>query len=70
MCSSDLDARGKAQALADAAGVQLGAMTSTVEGGGGAIPLAAGRMEDTKAASIEPGTQEIQATVTVTFAVS
>jgi len=64
------DARGKAQALADAAGVQLGAMTSTVEGGGGAIPLAAGRMEDTKAASIEPGTQEIQATVTVTFAVS
>ncbi len=64
------DARAKAQALADAAGVQLGAMTSTVEGGGGAIPLAAGRMEDTKAASIEPGTQEIQATVTVTFAVA
>jgi uncharacterized protein len=64
------DARAKAQALADAAGVQLGAMTSTVEGGGGAIPLAAGRMEDAKAASIEPGTQEIQATVTVTFAVS
>ena len=64
------DARAKAEALADAAGVRLGAMTSTVEGGGGAIPLAAGRMEDAKAVSIEPGTQEIEATVTVTFAVS
>jgi uncharacterized protein len=64
------DARAKAQALADAAGVTLGAMTATVEGGG-AIPLA-GRMEDAKSAAvtIEPGTQEIQATVTVTFAVS
>jgi uncharacterized protein len=64
------DARAKAQALADAAGVTLGAMTATVEGGG-AIPLA-GRMEDAKAATatIEPGTQEIVASVSVTFAVS
>jgi uncharacterized protein len=63
------DARAKAQALADAAGVTLGAMTATVEGGE-AIPFA-GRMEDAKTASatIEPGTQEIQATVSVTFAV-
>jgi uncharacterized protein len=63
------DARAKAQALAEAAGVTLGAMTSTVEGGG-AIPFAGG-MEDAKTASatIEPGTQEIVASVTVTFAV-
>jgi len=64
------DARAKAQALAEAAGVTLGAMTSTVEGGGSIpMPLAAGRAEDAKA-TIEPGTQEIQASVSVTFAVS
>lgn len=64
------DARARAQALADAAGVTLGAMTSTVEGGGSApMPLAAGRAEDAKAA-VEPGTQEIQASVSVTFSVS
>jgi uncharacterized protein len=64
------DARAKAQALADAAGVTLGAMTSTVEGGASApMPLAAGRAEDAKA-TVEPGTQEIQASVSVTFAVS
>ena len=64
------DARAKAEALADAAGVTLGAMTSTVEGGGSApMPLAAGRAEDAKA-TVEPGTQEIQASVSVTFAVS
>jgi uncharacterized protein YggE len=33
------------------------------------MPLAAGRAEDAKA-TIEPGTQEIQASVSVTFAVS
>ena len=63
------DARAKAQALAEAAGVTLGAMTSTVEGGAAPMPLAAGRAEDAKA-TIEPGTQEIQASVSVTFAVS
>ena len=64
------DARAKAQALAEAAGVTLAAMTSTVEGGASApMPLAAGRAEDAKA-TIEPGTQEIQASVSVTFAVS
>ncbi len=65
------DARAKADALAGAAGVTLGAMTATVEGGAGAMPFATGRAEDASAiAKIEPGTQEIQATVTVTFAVS
>jgi uncharacterized protein YggE len=64
------DARARAQALAEAAGVTLGAMTSTVEGGGSVpMPLAGGRAEDAKA-TVEPGTQEIQASVTVTFAIS
>ncbi len=65
------DARARAQALAEAAGVTLGAMTSTVEGGASVpMPLAVGgRAEDAKA-TIEPGTQEIQASVSVTFAVS
>ncbi|MBA3384598.1 MAG: SIMPL domain-containing protein [Actinobacteria bacterium] len=63
------DARARAQALAEAAGVTLGAMSSTVEGGGNVpMPLAAAR-EDAKA-TVEPGTQEIQASVTVTFSVS
>ncbi len=64
------DARAKAEALADAAGVTLGAMTSTVEGGGSVpMPLGAARAEDANA-TIEPGTQELQASVTVTFAIS
>ncbi len=63
------DARVKAQALADAAGVTLGAATAVVEGGGGAIPFAAGDRAS-EAAVVEPGTQEVQASVTVTFAVS
>lgn len=64
------DARAKAEALAEAAGVTLGAMTATVEGGGSVpMPMAAGRAEDAKA-TVEPGTQEIQASVSVTFAIS
>ena len=64
------DARARAQALAEAAGVTLGAMSATVEGGGSVpMPMAAGRAEDAKA-TVEPGTQEIQASVSVTFAIS
>ena len=64
------DARAKAEALAGAAGVTLGAMTATVEGGGSVpMPLGAARAEDAKA-TVEPGTQELQASVSVTFAVS
>jgi uncharacterized protein YggE len=61
------DARAKAQALASAAGVTLGNVTAVVEGGG-VMPVAEGR--DAATTAIEPGTQELQATVTVTFAVS
>lgn len=67
--SAYANARAKAQALAAAAGISLGRAVAVVEAGGPVpVPLA----EDARVADtpIEPGTQEIQATVTVTFAVS
>ena len=68
------DARRKAQTLAKAAGVSLGSVTAITEGfsGGGPEPYYAGGAERAvldKAAPIEPGTQDVQATVTVTFAI-
>jgi uncharacterized protein YggE len=65
------NARKRAVALANAAGIELGAVTAISEAGA-AMP---GPMElramDAAASSppIEQGTQEIQATVTVTFAI-
>ena len=69
------DARKKAEALADAAGVDLGSVTAITEGyGGGPEPYyaEAGRasLAADKAVPIEPGTQDVQATVTVTFAIA
>jgi uncharacterized protein len=69
--SAVANARAKAQTLATAVGVTLGSVTSVVEAASSApIPLAAesARAAD-QAAPIEPGTQELQATVTVTFSV-
>jgi uncharacterized protein len=65
------DARAKAEVLADAAGVQLGRVTAITEGfAGGPQPYyAAERALAKDAAPIEPGTQDSQATVTVTFAI-
>jgi hypothetical protein len=65
------DARKKAEALADAAGVRLGRVTSITEGSsGGWQPYYASERALAKdAAPIEPGTQDSQATVTVTFAI-
>jgi uncharacterized protein YggE len=65
------DARKKAEALADAAGVRLGAVTAITEGAsGGPQPYYDGAMRLEKSeAPIEPGTQDTQATVTVTFAI-
>jgi uncharacterized protein YggE len=60
------DARGKAQALAAAAGLTLGRVTNVTEGGGQPVPVMQTAKADTVA--VEPGTQEIQATVTVSFA--
>jgi len=62
------DARTKAQTIAGAAGVSLGQVTNIVEGGGYVPPVygeAAGGGD--KGAPIEPGLQEIQASLTVTF---
>ena len=61
------DARTKAVALADAAGASVGRVVALVEAGGATpLPATAERLADTT--PIEPGTQEVQASVTVTFA--
>jgi uncharacterized protein len=66
------DARARAEAIAEKAGVELGAPVAIVEGGGGgAVPYygraAAEAVADDVA--IEPGTQDVAATLTVTFAI-
>ena len=67
------NARKRAEALADAAGVQLGRVTSIVEGfSGGPQPMMdmqRAKAETAVGAPIEPGSEEIQASVTVTFAI-
>jgi uncharacterized protein YggE len=64
------DAKDKATALASAAGLTLGGAQTVVEGGGQTpIPFAAGAKADSSVA-IEPGTQTIEANVTVTYAAS
>lgn len=64
------DAKSKAAALADAAGMALGAVQSISEGGASTpVPFEAMRAADAKV-PVEPGTQQVQATVTVTFAAS
>jgi uncharacterized protein len=68
-------ARAKAEAIADAAGVEVGRVTAVVESAGHAQPppmpyaLEAARAGDAST-PIEPGKQAIEATVTVTFALS
>src|SRR4029453_19064501 len=67
------DARARAQALATKAGVTLGGPGAIVESGGGyPVPMydramAAGAEE---AVPIEPGVNQISATLTVTFAIT
>ena len=64
------DARDKAAALASAAGLTLGGAQTVVEGGGQTpIPLVAGAKADSSVA-IEPGTQTIEANVTITYSAS
>jgi hypothetical protein len=67
------DARKKAKALANAAGVSLGDVTAIAEGSqpnGGPVVLAAERAVGDSKTPIEPGTEQITAVVTVTFAIS
>lgn len=60
------DAHAKAAALADAGGVQLGALRSMTEGTTFTpVPLAS--MDAAAQTKIEPGTQTVDATVTVTY---
>jgi hypothetical protein len=63
------DARAKAQVVADAAGVSLGSVIGVTEQGSGTEPPAQ-EASARAAAPIEPGTQDVQATVVVTFAVA
>jgi uncharacterized protein len=64
------NARERAEALADAAGVSLGEVTAIVETGPPDGPVWAADMARTAAkVPIEPGREQISATVTVTFAI-
>jgi uncharacterized protein YggE len=66
------EARTKAQTLAAASGLSLGRVTAIVEGGGGPQPLPFAVADKAAAEStpIEPGTQQVSATVSVTFSIS
>jgi uncharacterized protein YggE len=61
-------ARVNAEALASASGLTLGKVTAIAESGG-PMPLPATDAGRTTAAPIEPGTQRIDASVSVTFAI-
>jgi uncharacterized protein YggE len=66
------DARARAEAVARKAGVTLGRPVAIVEGGsGGPMPYYERTLAEGAAdVAIEPGQQEIQAVLTVTFAIS
>lgn len=64
------EARAKAETLASTAGMKLGRITAIAESGATPQPVFAAANTLEKAAPIEPGTQMIQATVTVTFALA
>ena len=66
------DARLSAQAIAAAANLSLGRVTTIVEGGGAPqpLPFAAADRAAAESTPLEPGRQQITATVTVTLSVS
>ena len=68
------DARARAGAIAEKAGVTLGAPVAIIEGGGGGggIPYYERGAAETAAedVAIEPGTQDVGASLTVTFAIA
>jgi hypothetical protein len=61
------DARAKASTLADSSGLTLGAVQTIVEGATAAMPMP-WAAADAGVAKLEPGTQTVDASVTVTFA--
>ncbi len=64
------NAHDKAQALADAGGLSLGGVQTIVEGAGQVPVWAAQKAGVSAGVAIEPGTQTIDATVTVTYEAS
>jgi uncharacterized protein len=65
------DAKDTAQAIAGAAGLDLGAVQSIVQGGAPSpIPFAGMKADASGGVPVEPGTLETDASVTVTYAVS
>jgi uncharacterized protein YggE len=62
------DARTKAQALAAASGLALGTITAIEETGTTPSPMPGRDAAATSVAEIEPGTQDVSASVSVTFA--
>jgi uncharacterized protein YggE len=64
------DAKLKAQSLADAAGLSLGGALTISEGGTASPPLPIADKMSAVGTPIEAGTQEIQASATVTYAAS
>jgi uncharacterized protein YggE len=63
------DARARAEAIAAKAGVTLGAPVAILEGGGGGGPVPFGLAAAESDVAIEPGTQDVTASLTVTFAI-
>jgi uncharacterized protein YggE len=64
------NARDKAKTLATTAGLSLGGVQTMVEGSQQPVVYAAGKMDAGVATPIEPGTQTIDASVTVTYGLS
>jgi uncharacterized protein YggE len=63
------DAKARAQALADAAGVTLGSIVAITENGASApVPFLAKSDAVAGAPSVQPGTQEVSDSISVTFA--
>ena len=64
------DAHAKAQALADAGGLTLGGVQTIVEGAAQSPVPVAQKAGTSAGVAIEPGTQTVDATVTVTYTAS
>lgn len=64
------DARAKAQTIAQSANATLGRVTAVVEGGGAPTPQPLGIAAPRADVPIQPGTQQVEAAVTVTFSIS
>lgn len=65
-----VDARARAEVLADAAGIRVGEVVSIVEGSAPSGPIAYDMALTAQPAPIEPGRQDVEAGVTVTFALA